>query len=350
MCNCNSSWSGPACSIPDCSGVKNCSGQGQCFLVNKCACYPAFDGEYCDQKAKTNINPPTFSQELYNATIKENAPPGTLILHIHANDTDDGRNGEIFYWLLGERSGENLVAVDGASGKVFNLLPFDLEMGHPHIFNMTLLASDNGFPQKWSMTIVQLTVTDENDNCPIFVEPSGNLRLDVVGIKPGSILTKVSATDLDNGVNGDISYSLSNNDTFNIDSITGVIMVISNPTREEYYLIVGAADKGEISCLTEIQLTVRVINSATTTPPTKPYRSSTQKSRNSSISSEVANTYSTSEVSSVKDTGDYSTSEVSSVKDTGDYSTSEVSSVKHTGNHDSTSEVSSVKHTGNYDF
>ncbi|KAM7428003.1 Protocadherin-16 [Porites harrisoni] len=167
------------------------------------------------------------------------------------------------------------------------------------------------------MTIVQLTVTDENDNCPIFVEPSGNLRLDVVGIKPGSILTKVSATDLDNGVNGDISYSLSNNDTFSINSITGVIKVTSNPTREEYYLIVGAADKGEISCLTEIRLTVRVINSATTTPPTKPYRSSTQKSRTSSISSEVANTYSTSEVSSVKHTGDYSTSEVSSVKHTG---------------------------------
>ena len=290
--------------------------------MNKCACYPAFDGEYCDQKAKPNINPPTFNRELYNATIKENAPPGTLILHVHANDTDDGRNGEIFYWLLRERSVEDLVAVDGESGKVFNLLPFDLEMGHPHIFNMTLLATDNGFPQKWSMTIVQLTVTDENDNCPIFVEPSGNLRLDVVDIKPGSILTKVSATDLDNGVNGDVAYSLSNSDVFNIDSTTGVIMVTSNPTKEEYYLIVGAADRGETSCLTEIQLTVRVINSASTTPLTKPYRSSTQKSRTSSISSEVANTY----------------------------STSEVSSVRHTGNHESTSEVSSVKRTGNYDF
>ena len=299
MCNCNSSWSGPACSIPDCSGVKNCSGQGDCILVNKCACYPAFDGKYCDQKAKPNINPPTFNQELYNATIKENAPPGTLILHVHANDTDDGRNGEIFYSLLGEKSVEDLFAVDGASGKVFNLLTFDFETVEPHIFNVTLLASDNGFPQKSSVTIVQVAVMDENDNCPIFVEPTGNLRLDVVDIKPGSILTKVSATDLDNGVNSDISYSLSYNDAFNIDSTTGLIMTTSNPTREEYYLLVGAADKGERSCLTEIQLTVRVINSATLTPLTN------QKSPPSSISSEVANTYSTSEFSSMKHTGDY---------------------------------------------
>ena len=319
MCNCNSSWSGPACSIPDCSGVKNCSGQGDCILVNKCACYPAFDGEYCDQKAKPNISPPTFNRELYNATIKENAPPGTLILHVHANDTDDGRNGEIFYSLLGEKSVEDLVSVDGASGKVFNLLTFDFETVEAHIFNVTLLASDNGFPQKSSVTIVQVTVMDENDNCPIFVEPTGNLRLDVVDIKPGSVLTKVSATDLDNGVNSDISYSLSNDDAFSIDSTTGVIKAASNLTREEYYLLVGAADKGETSCLTEIRLTVRVINSVTTTPQTKPYSSSTQKSRTSSIFSEVANTYSTSEVSSVKHTGDYSTSEVSSVKHTGNY-------------------------------
>ena len=287
--------------------------------MNKCACYPAFDGEYCDQKAKPNISPPTLNRELYNATIKENAPAGTLILHVHANDTDDGRNGDIFYSLLGGKSVEDLVSVDGASGKVFNLLTFDFETVEPRIFNVTLLASDNGFPQKSSVTIVQVTVLDENDNCPIFVEPSGNLRLDVFDIKPGSILTKVSATDLDNGVNSDISYSLSNNDVFNIDSTTGVIMVTSNLTRKEYYLLVGAADKGETSCLTEIRLTVTVINSVTTTPLTKPYSSSTQTSRASSIFSEVANTYSTSEVSSVKHTGDYSTSEVSSVKHTGNY-------------------------------
>ena len=262
--------------------------------MNKCACYPAFDGEYCDQKAKPNINPPTFNRELYNATIKENAPPGTLILHVHANDTDDGRNGEIFYSLLGEKSVENLVAVDGASGKVFNLLTFDFETVEAHIFNVTLLASDNGFPQKSSVTIVQVTIVDENDNCPIFVEPTGNLRLDVVDIKPGSVLTKVSATDLDNGVNSDISYSLSNNAAFNIDSTTGVIMVTSNPTREEYYLLVGAADKGERSCLAEVQLTVRVINSASMTPLTTIISRPT-----------VANTYSTSEDSSMKHTGNY---------------------------------------------
>ena len=124
LCKCNSSWTGPACNVPDCSAVNNCSGQGDCILVNTCACYPSFDGKFCDQKAKPNANQPKFEKQFYNATIMENSPAGTLILQVYANDSDLGRNGQLFYSALGDNKIKSLIVVDGATGKVYNSLVF----------------------------------------------------------------------------------------------------------------------------------------------------------------------------------------------------------------------------------
>ena len=208
----------------------------------------------------------------------ENSPVGTLILQVHANDTDLGRNGQIFYSVLGERSAENSLSVGGATGKVYNSFVFDFETLESPSFNVTFMASDNGFPQKSGTATVQITVADENDNCPTFIEPSGNLQLDISGTKPGAIVTKVSATDLDSGINGDITYTINSNDVnddFFIDPVTGVITVTSNLTKSEYKLTVGASDRGKISCLTEISLIVKVTSLPTNEPPKKPPTSST---------------------------------------------------------------------------
>ena len=77
VCQCNVSWSGAACNIPDCSAVNNCSGQGNCIGVNTCSCYPLFDGQDCSQKAAKNLHAPVFERSLYRVNISENAPFGT---------------------------------------------------------------------------------------------------------------------------------------------------------------------------------------------------------------------------------------------------------------------------------
>lgn len=200
----------------------------------------------------------------------ENSPAGTLILQVHANDSDLGRNGQLFYSALGDKKSKNLIAVDGATGKVYSSMVYDFEtMETP--FTVTLVASDNGFPQKSGVTVVQITVADENDNCPTFNEPTGKLsiQLQLSDTKPGDILTKVPAMDLDKGINGDITYTISNNDVFAIDPKTGVITVTSNLTETEYRFAVSAADNGEISCFTEISLIVKVADSPTTAPSFK---------------------------------------------------------------------------------
>ena len=257
--------------------MKNCSAQGDCILPHTCACYPAFDGKYCDQKAKPNTNPPSFDRILYNATIVETSPVGTMILQVHANDTDMGRNGQVFYTVVSDKEVENSLAIGSTSGKLYSTMMLDFETIKAPSFNVTVVASDNGFPQKSGVTIVQITVLDANDNCPTFIEPSGNLQLEFSVLNPGDTVTKVSAIDLDNGINSDITYSMSKSGAFSIDPKTGVITVTSNLTSGLYHLTVSASDNGDVSCGTETSLTVKINFLSTKEPLTSPASSSTAK-------------------------------------------------------------------------
>ena len=300
LCLCNSSWSGRACSVPDCSAVKNCSGQGDCILPNVCSCYPAFDGEYCDQKAKPNINPPRFNQTFYNAAIMENSPVGTVILQVKANDTDSGRNGQIFYAILGDDNVESILTVGGQSGKVYNAKTLDFETIEMKSFNVTMVAADNGYPQKSGIATVQITIVDENDNCPTFIEPPGDLKLEFLTLIPGDTVTKVSAIDLDSGVNSDITYSLSKNDAFSIDNKTGVVTVVSDLTKKVHHLTVSASDNGDVSCTTDISLTVEINifpRTKSRNRSTKPFTK--RKSETSSTSTLPETTASTGEFVSI---------------------------------------------------
>ena len=258
--------------------MNNCSAQGDCILPDTCACYPAFDGKYCDQNAEPNTNSPSFGQIFYNATIIENSPVGTMILQVQANDTDTGRNGQVFYTVVGDKVIDGRLAIDGTSGKIYSTSMLDFETIKTPSFNVTIVASDNGLPQKSGVTIVQITVVDENDNCPTFIEPSGNLQLEFLVFNPGDILTKVSAIDLDSGLNSDITYSMSKSGgAFSIDPKTGVITVTSNLTSGLYHLKIIASDNLDVSCRTETSLTVEVKGVPTKEPLTSPASSSTQK-------------------------------------------------------------------------
>ena len=205
----------------------------------------------------------------------ENSPVGTVILQVKANDTDSGRNGQIFYAILGDDNVESILPVGGQSGKVYIAKKLDFEAIEIKSFNVTLVAADNGYPQKSGISTMQITIVDENDNCPSFIEPPGDLKLEFFALIPGETVTKVSAIDLDSGVNSDITYSLSKNDAFSIDPKTGVVTVVSNLTKKVHYLTVSASDNGDVSCITDISLTVEIGVFPTTKAQTRPTTSST---------------------------------------------------------------------------
>lgn len=65
-----------------------------------------------------NINDmdPVFTQQTYEASVKENAAFGTHVLTINATDADDGEFGSVTYSLIGEHSTD--FNIDGVSGDI----------------------------------------------------------------------------------------------------------------------------------------------------------------------------------------------------------------------------------------
>ena len=221
---------------------------------------------------------------------------------MRANDSDSGRNGHIFYSMTGANSVENVFTVDGKSGIIYNLVKVDFETLREVSFNVTIIATDDGVPQKWTSTVVQISVTDENDNCPAFVKSTPE-NLNFISsslLSPGDVLTKISATDQDSGMNSDITYNISSNDAFSIDPTTGIISVKSFLTKSEYRLTVTAEDSGTPPCATEKNIIVTVGKTSSSRPqtdtsstpftPTRP-KTSTQneKPEKPSYTSEITN-------------------------------------------------------------
>ncbi|XP_068570866.1 protocadherin gamma-C5-like isoform X6 [Cebidichthys violaceus] len=136
--------------------------------------------------------------------VREDAPRGTVVALISARDHDSGNNGKVTLKL--------------AKGSPFSLKPsFSnnyalvtsglLDRERFSEYNIEITATDSGSPPLSSKKIIPVSITDVNDNPPIFTQPSYNVYLKENGV-PGSILYSVSASDLDFGENAKISYSI----------------------------------------------------------------------------------------------------------------------------------------------
>ncbi|KAG8453995.1 hypothetical protein GDO86_000570 [Hymenochirus boettgeri] len=86
------------------------------------------------------------------------------------------------------------------------------------------IQSQLGRSSVFSSTHVNITITDVNDNPPVF--PQENDRISIhQNATPGTVLYIAQATDIDSGYNGQISYSIvsENKDMYIIDPTLGVL-------------------------------------------------------------------------------------------------------------------------------
>lgn len=87
---------------------------------------------------------------------------------------------------------------------------------------LTIVASDG---QYTTTCQIDITVSDQNDNDPVF-EKSKYEKLLFENAPPGTLVVKVTAIDNDDKENGNVTYSLHNDsDTslFEINSVSGEI-------------------------------------------------------------------------------------------------------------------------------
>ena len=140
-----------------------------------------------------NDNIPTFTQDMYEATISEISPPGTVVHQVTANDLDAGANGTVTYEIVGGNVG-GAFAISPSQGVVNITLSLDYDTVNK--FNLTIVAKDGGQPSLSSSTHLVITLTDHNDVSPaLFLAQDQILYTEQSGII--SIASNIQVIDPD---------------------------------------------------------------------------------------------------------------------------------------------------------
>ncbi|XP_034945358.1 fat-like cadherin-related tumor suppressor homolog isoform X2 [Chelonus insularis] len=194
-----------------------------------------------------NDNPPEFTSKSYFASVPEIDQVGTEIVRVLAESKDTGINAIVYYSIVGGNEHKKF-QIDNNTGIISIAEQLDYERARDYV--LTIQAVDAGIPPLRNYASVNITVTDCNDNAPMFNQLSyrATIREDA---KNGDYVAQVFANDLDSNESGTISYFIERGDRlkqFQIDEKTGLITVAAPLDREttaNYVLEVHARDGGQ---------------------------------------------------------------------------------------------------------
>nr|XP_017823883.1 protocadherin-11 X-linked isoform X3 [Callithrix jacchus] len=201
-----------------------------------------------------NDNAPLFPATVINISVPENSAINSRYALPAAIDPDVGINGVQNYHLI---KGQNIFGLDVIETPEGDKVPHlivqkELDREEKDTYVMKVKVEDGGSPQKSSTAILQVSVTDINDNHPVFKEEE--IEVSIPESAPvGTSVTQLHATDADIGENARIHFyfsSLVSNTAkrlFHLNATTGLITIKEPLDREEspsHKLLVLASDGG----------------------------------------------------------------------------------------------------------
>uniref|UniRef100_A0A3P9BH59 Dachsous cadherin-related 2 n=1 Tax=Maylandia zebra TaxID=106582 RepID=A0A3P9BH59_9CICH len=244
-----------------------------------------------------NDNIPSFTRKNYHASISEGLPAGAEVLRVSASDPDEGSNGEVTYSLTDDNSqgaflidaftgairttrsldresraqySLRAVATDGCTqGPLSSLASVTIQVEDKRFclelvlcnaldrettesYALTVSVSDRGMPPLNSSTVVIVTVTDCNDNVPVFSSTEYHAQVSE-NSQLGTKLVQVSAHDPDLGTNGLVRYDIISGNSkghLKLDPQSGLLVVNNSLDYEKdskYILTIRASDGGKSS-------------------------------------------------------------------------------------------------------
>lgn len=213
-----------------------------------------------------NDNTPQFESQIYNASVRESLPIGSSIVTVRASDSDAEDNGRVTYSLTGPDA--SLFRIDSNSGILTLRSKVDREAQSKHVVGV--IGRDNAVPASerlQSNATIIVNLLDDNDNVPAFGRRTYymDVREDInAGERP--VIGRVTATDLDDGENAALKYSIIGGNTggaFSIDTEGGQIHLQKSIDREKqdsYKLVVRAQDLGDPPKSNTTQVVINVLD------------------------------------------------------------------------------------------
>ena len=206
-----------------------------------------------------NNNFPEFSLSLYTCSILEGSHDFTETCQVSAIDADEVDS--ITYTLVSGNI-DSAFLIHPQTGIITRQSVLDRE-DVPRYF-LKVKATDNGSPSLSSFTLVVVEIEDENDDFPKFDPaiathiPQSIITLSQMYfselLPSNTLLFFAHAVDTDAGENGDISYSITseNSNLFHIDSNTSAVFLIGSfdyETTRQHILEIQATNPSGTSTL-----------------------------------------------------------------------------------------------------
>ncbi|XP_058398527.1 protocadherin beta-10 [Diceros bicornis minor] len=202
-----------------------------------------------------NDHSPVFRNKEMVLKILENTAEGTAFRLERAQDADRGLNG-IQNYTINPNSFFHIKISDNDEGMIYPELVLDkaLDREKQQELRLTLTALDGGFPPRSGTATIHIVILDINDNAPQFSQATYVTQA-LENSPVGSLIAKVSAGDVDSGVNADISYSFFDasediRTTFQINPFSGEIILrvlLDYELERSYKINIQAIDGGGLS-------------------------------------------------------------------------------------------------------
>lgn len=157
--------------------------------------------------AHVNDHSPMFSRDVYNGSVLENMAGTQVIVTVSATDNDRYGNTNITYRL--SRDVVDFV-IDPVTGVITTTDTAMLDRETEEYVTFTVWAIDNDIDTRTGTAMINVTVLDKNDNCPM-LSPLNFTHPLVIreNASIGTVIASFTATDTDAGTNGQVIYHVS---------------------------------------------------------------------------------------------------------------------------------------------
>ncbi|XP_059918624.1 protocadherin alpha-3-like isoform X26 [Gadus macrocephalus] len=225
--------------------------------------------------ADVNDNSPRFPEKEQTFEIAEHTAPGMRFKLQAARDPDAGINSVRTYTLTSNDHFEIDVRQSDDDKIPFLVLKKALDREQMSEHMLVLTAIDGGKPRRSGTLNVSIIVLDSNDNRPVFSQDTYHVTIRE-NVPIATEVIKVTAADKDEGVNGEIEYSLGKTlnkniyELFELNSKSGEIKVKGGVDFEKavvYKIDVQASDRGTPPLSAECRVIIK-IQDLNDNPPT----------------------------------------------------------------------------------